>query len=156
MIYVIDTNSFCVMDNFYPSVFVKFWEHIDWLVMNERLISTREVLRELEKDVHRNHVFDWACRNKNIFQTPSPEETKLIRDILSVPQFSNMIKKEKLLKGGPAADPWLVSLAKTTGGCLVTEESDKPNSAKIPTVCKYYDISCTNLEGMLKDEGWEF
>jgi hypothetical protein len=67
-----------------------------------------------------------------------------------------MIKQGILLKGGPAADPWLVSLAKVTNGWVITEEGDKPNSGKIPTVCKHFGIPCTNLEGMLKNEGWEF
>lgn len=49
MIYVFDTSSIRSLQHFYPRVFKSIWDGIDALVKHQRLISTREVLNELER-----------------------------------------------------------------------------------------------------------
>lgn len=61
-----------------------------------------------------------------------------------------------MLVGDPAADPFVIARAKIIGGCVVTEEKLKPNAAQIPNVCDHFGIDCTNLEGLIEAEGWQF
>ena len=48
MIYVFDTSSFRVLGNYYPDRFPSFWEMFDELVAAGRIVSVREVHRELD------------------------------------------------------------------------------------------------------------
>ena len=48
-VYVVDTNSFRVMGNYYPETFPTFWGHLGTLAESGRLVSVREVLKELEE-----------------------------------------------------------------------------------------------------------
>ena len=52
--------------------------------------------------------------------------------------------------------PFIVAAAKVINGCVVTEESKKPNAPNIPNVCEYFNIECTNLQGFMEREGWKF
>ncbi|WP_186149365.1 DUF4411 family protein, partial [Burkholderia gladioli] len=49
MIYVFDTSSIRSLQHFYPRVFRSIWDGLEELVSQRRLISTREVQRELER-----------------------------------------------------------------------------------------------------------
>jgi hypothetical protein len=56
-------------------------------------------------------------------------------------------------------DAWSLSVeldiasARVRGGCVVTEEANKPNAAKIPNVCEHFGIHWTNVEGFWKQNG---
>jgi len=60
------------------------------------------------------------------------------------------------IKGGPVADPFLVAKAKALDGTVVTQEEYKPNGVKIPNMCEYMNVRCTNLEGLMELEKWVF
>jgi hypothetical protein len=79
-----------------------------------------------------------------------------INQIFSVNHFQSLIEKKKILSGKPVADPFLVAKAKIEEATLVTQEMFKKDAAKIPNVCKHFDIPCTNLEGFMEKEGWQF
>lgn len=155
MIYVADTNSLMVLRSYYPDRFQSVWQRIDGLMHEGRLRSVREVLRELEAHDSK-HVLDWAKSNSSIFCPPSHEETACVAEIFSIPHFQQMIGNEQRLRGTPVADPFIVAAARVLGGCVVTEESFKENSAKVPNVCKHFGVDCTNLEGLMERENWSF
>lgn len=67
-----------------------------------------------------------------------------------------MLRHEHLLEGKPCADPLIIAAAKLHNGCVVTEETKKPNAPNIPNVCEYFNIDCTNLQGFMEREGWSF
>jgi hypothetical protein len=73
-----------------------------------------------------------------------------------MPHFQMLVTETQRLRGQPVADPFVIACASVKGGSLVTEETAKPNSAKIPVVCKYFGVPCTNLEGFLSARGWQF
>lgn len=60
------------------------------------------------------------------------------------------------LRGYPVADPFVVACARVRDGCVVTEEASRPNAARIPNVCGHFGVRCTNVEGFLREIGWEF
>ncbi|CCI17613.1 conserved hypothetical protein [Microcystis aeruginosa PCC 9807] len=60
------------------------------------------------------------------------------------------------LQEKPVADPFIIAAAKIKDGCVITEEALKPNAPKIPTVCQQLSIDCTNVQGLMEREGWQF
>jgi hypothetical protein len=155
MTYVVDTNSLMVLRSYYPDRFPSVWESISSLMLEGRFRSVKEVLNELEGRDSK-HVLAWAKKNSSIFLPPSDGETACISEIFAVPHFRQLIGSEQRFRGTPVADPFLVAAAKVNGGCVVTEESFKENAAKIPNVCRHFEVDCTNLEGLMERENWAF
>jgi hypothetical protein len=58
--------------------------------------------------------------------------------------------------GVPVADPFVIASAKIREGIVVTEESRKPNAARIPNVCDYYKLECISFAQYLEALGWKF
>jgi hypothetical protein len=126
-------------------------------MMDDMIItSVREVKKELEGINHINNLFDWIKKYDNIFTIPINDELSFITKIYSIQHFQHNLEKRKLLHGGAFADPFIIAKAKITNAIVVTEEKEKINSAKIPTICKYFNIECLNLEGFLNNENWTF
>lgn len=156
MTYVLDTNSFRVLGNYYPARFPSFWDKFNELVLGGRVISVREARKELDYQVAKLYLREWIEDNRSIFLLPDPAETEFVREIFSNQHFQALVKKKDMLRKKPIADPFIIASAKVRDACVVTEEKCKPNAAKIPNVCEYYSIDCTNLEGLMEQEGWSF
>ena len=121
-----------------------------------KIISVQEVERELQRYTRRPHLSDWIKRHKSIFVKPSAAETQFVRQIFLVPHFQNLVNEKNRLAGYPCADPFIIALAKTINGCVVTEEKEKPNAPKIPNVCDHFGVPFTNLQGFMEREKWTF
>ncbi len=121
-----------------------------------KIISVKEVERELQRYTRYPHLSDWIKRNKNIFVKPGTAETQFVRQIFLVPHFQNLVNEKNRLTGYPCADPFIIALAKTINGCVVTEEKEKPNAPKIPNVCDHFKVPFTNLRGFMEREKWKF
>lgn len=157
MLYVFDTSSLIVTGHYYPAVYPGFWQRLDSYVGSGTVINVREVRNELDRQGTEEHLRDWVQANSHIFTIPSSEEMRVVADILAAPQFSNVISNKAILAGIPVADPFIVAAAKVRQGCVVTQESDqKPNAARIPNICRYFNVPQTNIEGFLIQEGWSF
>ena len=126
--YVLDTNSFRVFGNYYPESFPSFWDEIEKLVADGLLVSCREVAKEME----------------------------YVAQIFRVPHFRQLIGVKQQLKGSPVADPFLVARGALLGASVVTEETLKPNAAKLPNVCEHFGVRSTNVQGFLVEVGWRF
>ena len=156
MIYVFDTSSIRSLQHFYPSVFKTIWDGLDSLVLQQNLISTREVWNELGRQNVSTDVLAWAKQNKPIFTTPNAAELQFVAQIFQIKHFQNLIGEQQRLKGTPVADPFVIACAKIKGGAVVTEEKLKPNAAKIPNVCAHFDVPCIDLEKFMQQQGWAF
>ena len=155
MAYVFDTNSFRVLGNYYPGQFPTFWSQFNQAVTDGKIISVKEVHRELESQVQ-PPLSDWIEDRKGIFIPPIATETRFITDIFSIQHFQTLVSVQSRLTGIPCADPFVIAKAKFIDGCVVTEEKLKQNAAKIPNVCERFEIDCTNLQGFMEREGWTF
>jgi hypothetical protein len=154
--YVVDSNSFRVLGNYYPDRFPTLWAQLDGLVEAGRWASVREVKKELDLQNVSPHVATWAETHKVIFTAPSAEELQRVAEILAVEHFQQLIGAKQRLRGSPVADPFIVANAMVTGRCVVTEESHKEHAAKIPNVCEHFGVDCVNLEELMAREGWRF
>lgn len=155
MTYVFDTTPFVsLFKNFYPSTFVTLWENFDTLIDEGRIVSTREVFREIEEQD--DQLLKWAKEHKAIFTTPTAEEGAFVARIYAVKHFQANIEQQKILKGGKNADPFVIAKSAVSRGQVVTLEMLRPNAAKIPNICAHFDVPCLSLEDFMKQEGWQF
>ncbi|WP_107311860.1 PIN domain-containing protein [Burkholderia metallica] len=165
MIYVFDTSSIRSLQHFYPRVFRSIWDGIENLVGQRRLISTREVLNEIERQAVSTNVLAWVKGNRSLFTTPGTDEQRFVAAILRIKHFQALIGQQQRLKGTPVADPFVIACARIRQGTVVTEEGwlhagdalmPKPHAAKIPNVCAHFEISCINLEEFMHQQNWRF
>lgn len=155
MIYVFDSSTLIrLFKNFYPKSFPSLWEKFAQVVNSGNIISVREVFIEIED--YDDRLSEWAKRNRAFFQQPSKDELVFVADIFKVTHFQSMVRTQERLQGKPVADPFVIAKAKILKGCVVAEESKKPNSSRIPNVREYFDINCLNLEGFMERENWTF
>lgn len=155
-IYVFDNSPFSTLfRNFYRRRFPTLWVRFDEMVEDGRIISTREVLRELE-DGSPTGCLEWANANRNVFTTPTAEEGAYVGRIYSVSHFQQNIERKKLYKGGKNADPFVIAKAGINNFVVVTMENGPENAAKIPNICAHFSVDCINLEGFMEAEGWSF
>ena len=157
MIYVFDNSSLSNLKHFYPEVFKSVWAGLDNLIQDGRLVSTREVWRELQQGNPTPHVNDWLKQRKHIFTIPSNEELLFVAEIFKVKHFQQLIGKQQQLRGTPVADPFVIACAYVKGNAVVVcEESLKKNAAKIPNVCQHFSIPCIKLKEFMQQQQWTF
>jgi len=154
--FVFDSNSWRVLENFYPSRFPSFWAKFDGVVGTSDVVSVREVHNELDRRVRADWLRVWVKQHRTAFLDPTPAETLFVAQIFAVRHFQMLVGQEQLLKGQPVADPFVIACAHVRGGCVVTEEFLKPNAAKIPNVCEHFGVPWTNVEGFLAHYCWQF
>ena len=156
MIYIFDSSPLIVLfKHYYPDRFPSLWENFDALILERRIISVREVKRELEGRGDR--LSDWAKDHGKVFSTPTIDELNFVAKIFKIAHFQTLVKKQEQLQGKPVADPFVIAKAKIQEqGCVVTLEAKKPNAAKIPNVCEHFGIPCINLEAFMENERWRF
>jgi hypothetical protein len=154
--YVLDTNAFYTLGNYYPSRFPTIWQHIDRLVNSKKFWSVREVRREIENNCPYDNISNWVQMNHEVFRKPSSRELEIVSFIFQRKQFLGLVKRENILKGLPVADPFIVAAAKVLTGAVVTQEVFKEGGARIPTVCKEFDVECINIEQFLERESLKY
>lgn len=153
--YTLDTSAISALHrNYYPERFPSLWRNLDGMLAAGKFTSTREVLNELED--RGGEAYEWAKRNSGLFVTPDAKEGAIVASIFRVKHFQANIERQKLLRGGRGADPFLVARAHATGTCLVTMEQFRENAAKIPNICKHFGVVCVDLNGFMEREGWAF
>ena len=153
--YVFDSNSFITLFTYYYlERFPTLWENFDKLVIDGRIVSVREVKLELQqKD---NRLSEWVKQHDYVFEIPSIEEMNFVKEIFTHRHFQSIIRKKEQLNGKPVADPFVIARAKIGKMSVVTEEKYKPDSSRIPNICKAFNIPCFNLESFMEKEGWTF
>lgn len=153
---VFDTNAFSqLFHSFYRNRFPTLWANFDALVADGSITSTRETFREIEDD-RVAALREWAAKHRELFPVPTPEEAAFVARIFAVRHFQQVIETKKLYKGGKNADPFIIARAAVTGRTVVTMESEPPNGARIPNICRHFSIRCRSLEGFMEEESWQF
>jgi hypothetical protein len=153
---VFDTSPLSTLfKNFYRNRFPSLWARFDHLVQNGQVVSTREVLREIE-DAATESLRDWAAQNQALFTVPTAAEGAFVARIYSIPHFQQNIEQQKILKGGRVADSFIIAKAAAEHGTVVTMEVLKPNAAKIPNICAHFNVRCLSLEEFMEEERWQF
>ena len=165
-IYVIDTSSLIrIKPEYYPhDIFVSLWSNMENIVKEGRLISSKLVLDELKK--MDDDIYKWAKRNKSMFKKITPQQTKEVKNILGTKDFGALI--DCGAQDGQA-DPFIIAIAlekekqtsfpdfnKKIKKMVVTEERLHGNRIRIPFVCQYFGVECTNIFDLFRREGWRW
>ena len=126
------------------------------MINNKGVISVREAMFEIEARFDKTIIDQLKKHSADFFAGPTANELAFITQIYSIPHFQQNLERKKLLRGGYFADPFIIAKARVLNGVVVTEEELKDNAAKIPNICKHFDIECVSLEGFLVKEDWKF
>lgn len=159
--YCVDASSFFELKIRFPKdVFPSVWERVEELIRAGRLISAKEVLREIETG--RDELVRWTKTRKQIFLDPLSPELELVKDILkNFPHLGSPWKQTH------HADPFIIALAKLKNDTepphlyekkryvVVTEESQN-NPNRIPSVCRHYNVQSFKLLELFRRENWQF
>ncbi|MFD1674951.1 PIN domain-containing protein [Alicyclobacillus fodiniaquatilis] len=155
--YIFDTSAFrTLFKNYYESRFPTLWDNFASLIKAGKIESVREVANEINSYPEVDRLMVWAKSNSSIFSIPTLEEQRVVQQIFQVSHFNDLVSRKVILSGKPCADPFLIARAKTANCYLITQEEYKPNSAKIPNVCEHFQVNCTDLEGFMTLENWNF
>jgi uncharacterized protein DUF4411 len=85
MSYVFDNSPLSVLfKNFYPARFPSLWQRFDHLVASGGLLSTREVMHEIN-DSPIVRMRDWCGQNQGVFPAPTAAEGAFVASIFAVP-----------------------------------------------------------------------
>ena len=101
MSYVFDNSPLSALfRNYYRKTFPSLWQRFDQLVADGRLVSTREVFREIE-DGPSESLLEWAKNNRVLFATPTPEEGAFVAQIYAVPTLSAEHRAKEIIARRP-------------------------------------------------------
>lgn len=154
MIYCIDTSALIdAWIRWYPEdMFPTLWENIENIIDEGKLISSEEVLNELERK-EGDSLHQWAQERQGIFLPLDDNIQECARQIMtSHPQLVDG------RTGKSFADPWVIATANVHGTVLVTGEkpTGSPDRPKIPDVCRDMSIKCIGFVDMIRQENWRF
>lgn len=170
-LYIIDTSSLIEIQRRYPQdIFPSIWKHLHDLALEGRLIAPVEVRKELLEGY--DTLKGWVHAHERIFREFDGELIRITQEVLA--RFPRMAdpESEKLYN----ADPFIIALALQLSKSrqqeliahaifVVTDEKGKlalnsklheKNMKKIPDVGSVFGISCIDLMGMFREEGWRF
>jgi predicted nucleic acid-binding protein len=140
--YCLDTNIFIESWNKYYSMELcpQYWQILDDLAKKNIVFSPIEVKKEIEKTD--DGLKEWI-RDKPYFFIDIDEDTqKNMRIIMKEhPRLVDTIRQRSI------ADPWVIALALTRNGIVVTKETLAGPSAKrikIPDVCIAFGVPWMN------------
>lgn len=157
MDYIFDNNTLtAIFRHYFADQFPSFWGKFNEFKEKNQICSVREVLNEIRLLKRNDALENWAKTNRNFFHDPTVEELEFITQIYIVRHFQNNLGKKQLLHGGPFADPFIIAKARVENATVVTQEQFAENAAKIPNICKHFEIVCLDLQGFLKRENWVF
>ncbi|WP_437664886.1 DUF4411 family protein [Sorangium sp. So ce1182] len=149
--YCFDTSSLIhAWVRAYPiDSFPSFWNELDRLIAEKRIIATQEVFEELLRKSDDLH--GWCAQRRSMFiehtERVMRETTKILDDF---PRLMDTVK------GRSGGDPFVIALAKVTGSAVVTEENGGDKNKKIPEVCGALGMPCFKLLDVIKREKWRF
>lgn len=150
MSHCLDTSAyFDAYKRYYrPKIFPSVWTFLDELAQQGKIRSPEEVYKEIQKKS--DWIHDWAKQRKDKLFVPVDEEQQEgLREIME--DFEALVNH---LNKKSAADPWVISLARTQELTVVTaEQGGKASKPKIPYVCERLKVKCCTLTDMFEEFG---
>ncbi len=150
-LYVFDTCAILEtwVRNFPRDVAPGLWERLEAFIAEGVVVAPDEVFEEIAKK--EDDVHEWAkARRERLFVPIDEEQAVCVREIVN--GYPNMLKS-----GRNRADPFVIALAQVKGLTVVTEEGidGSDRRPKIPYICGLLAVACTNVVGLMREQGWE-
>ena len=173
---MIDTSSWQQLFRCYRRMrFPTLWRMFDELVASGAIISVSHVLREIEIRDKNNDEVEWAKAHTNLFSDLQEQEIQFLQQIFQVPRFRHVVPhyladtdademafefadvdKHGEENTDESADPFLIARAKILDGMVITQERERGNRVRIPSICNHFDIACGSLDDLMELERWSF
>jgi hypothetical protein len=152
--YCLDTSSAIewFVRHYGPAILPTLPARMEALIAADRLRSPRAVLDELSRID--DDCCKWAKAQTKLFLEESVEVQRVVRQLMATHQ--NPAAPHKGING---ADPFVIALAKVTGGNCAVVSDENPGSLenrKIPFVCKAEGVRCITFQQLMLAEGWKF
>ena len=152
MIYCIDTSSLIAAwyERYPIENFPKFWDRVDGLIFEKRMVSPIDVFIETKKRSAELHMW-LKSRKADVFLELDDAVQNEALNILA--RFPRLVGEKKL---NTSADPFVIAFALVNGGLVVTEEKPTGSDRKphIPDVCAAFGVECKSLIDMIRTEKW--
>ena len=149
--YVIDTSIWIHLARHYPpDIFRSVWQGLDSAIAAGTVISTAEVLRELE--LGDDGLAASLVTRSGLFV---PLDDAQVTAATEVVRACPGLVDEEAERG--RADPFVVALARVRAGTVVTGERPRRASSapfRIPDACAHYGLACLDWFGFLREVGW--
>ena len=166
MKYVIDTSSWQQLFGCYRKErFPILWALYNELVADGAITSIQQVLREIENRNKHNGELEWAQEHMGLFPSIGETESQFLQEIYDVPRFRHVVPaylrddsedEDEYADWVARADPYLIARAKIIEGMVITQERERGNRVRIPTICGHFDIECGTLDNLMEKEDWSF
>lgn len=148
-IYVIDACSLIEASKRYhlsKKTFKVIWDKFSEMFQNGQLISSIEILGELQDD----DLQEWIKPYKKSFKPLSQEIQANVTKILK--ENAGIINVKKTKKSSSNGDPFLIATAMCENGdTIIITEENRAKEFGIPKICSKYGISSINLNEFLKE-----
>ncbi len=133
-----------------PDVFSSLSDNLDKLIMGGGLIAPKEVLKELGNID--DEILKWAKSHKKLFKDCDPTQLQFVQEIMN--KFPALVEINKTT---PAADPFIIALARMEGASVITSERNGgAGRPRIPDVCLHYGVECISVLDFFRAQGWKF
>lgn len=150
-VYCIDTSSLiAAWQERYPiENFPSFWNKMDQLISDKRLIAPIEVLNEMKKRSDELHA--WLKARPQMFR--ELDDAMQLEAVRVLTQFPRLVGERKLRT---SADPFVVALARVENLSVVTDEKPTGNANRpnIPDVCLLLAMTSMSVLDLIKAEKW--
>ena len=151
--YVLDTSALigAWIRSYPPENFPNFWENLDSIAQQGRVLVPEEVLNELR--VKQDALLNWVKEREDwlLVRTTRPVMLKT-RSVMS--RYPSLTK---ISGGRGTADPFVIATAWELGASVVTEErGGSAKKPKIPYVCTALNIKCLSVLELIRAERWTF
>jgi hypothetical protein len=134
-----------------PGTFVTLWSIIESMIANGDIRCVDEVRTELAR--RDDAIHDWAKSQPDLFVPLTADIQRAAREVLAAhPRLVGVGG------GRNSADPFVIALARSRAGVVVTEEtlSGNINRPRIPDVCNALGVPWLNLVRFVQQQGWTF
>ena len=139
----------------YPfEIAVSFWRWLGKQVEDGVIVCPRRVYQEIaEQENHKDEIAQWVQNRKDKGLCVLPSRTVTAQEGIVLEYVFGRYAPEQAYTFAKGGDPWVIAHALDDRGTVVTLESDlRPTAqrARIPDVCKHFDVKCVNTVEMLK------
>lgn len=160
--YLIDTNTLITPYKlYYPfDLAINFWRQMKEEINNGNLLILDLVKKELIKGD--DELSEWIkdINSSLIVSRKNPDILKKYGEILGYIQTCGYYKDDAVKNWADKdiADAWIIATASVYDFTVITQEvsngnlntKNKARNAKIPDICKEFDVKCENLFYMMR------
>lgn len=157
-VYCIDSSSLINLKRYPEDIFPTIWKKLNDLVKENQLKSPIEVYDELERknnelERREDDLLKWCKNRKSMFADLDEEQQKRLESVKK--QYEKQHWDAKVQKTGPWADPWVIALAMSIKGVVVSDES-KEGRNKIPDICGRLNVKCISTFEFFRELGVKY